>query len=105
MPKIKVIELIPSLGAGGAEHFVLDLCRCLDPARFEVLLVSFFGEERSAPMYLDLIRRQPVRCLFLNKKDGLDPSVLIKLNRLFKAERPDVVHSNLYTAVYAMRCV
>ncbi len=102
MPKIKVIELIPSLGAGGAEHFVLDLCRCLDPARFEVLLVSFFGKERSAPMYLDLIRRQPVRCLFLNKKDGLDPSVLIKLNRLFKAERPDVVHSNLYTAVYAM---
>ncbi len=102
MPKIKVIELIPSLGAGGAEHFVLDLCRCLDPARFEVLLVSFFGKERSAPMYLDLIRRQPVRSLFLNKKDGLDPSVLIKLNRLFKAERPDVVHSNLYTAVYAM---
>lgn len=102
MPKIKVIELIPSLGAGGAEHFVLDLCRCLDPARFEVLLVSFFGEEKSAPMYLDLIRRQPIRCLFLNKKDGLDPSILVKLNRLFKDEQPDVVHSNLYTAVYAM---
>ena len=47
MPKIKVIELIPSLGAGGAEHFVLDLCRCLDPARFEVLLVSFWrGKKR-----------------------------------------------------------
>lgn len=102
MPKIKVIELIPSLGAGGAEHFVLDLCRRLDPDRFEVLLVSFFSEEKGAPMHLELIGRESIRCQFLNKKEGLDPAIFFKLTRLFKAERPDIVHSNLYTAVYAM---
>ena len=48
MPKIKVIELIPSLGAGGAEHFVLDLCRCLDPRSFRGAFSLLFrrGEER-----------------------------------------------------------
>lgn len=102
MKKIKVMELIPTLGAGGAEHFVLDLCRYLDKDRFEVLLVSFFSPEKSAPMYLDLIEKKHIRCIFLNKKEGMDLSMFQKLTRLFRQERPDVVHSNLYTAVYSM---
>lgn len=92
---LKVVHVVTRLDMGGAQQNTLHTVRCLDPRRFEPLLVCGEGG------YLDEeVRRDGgVRTIFL---DSLvreiaplhDILALLELRRLFAVERPDVVHTH-----------
>lgn len=42
--KLKVVQVIPAPGTGGAEVFLSQLCRNIDKERFEVYLVFLYGD-------------------------------------------------------------
>jgi glycosyltransferase involved in cell wall biosynthesis len=46
--KLKIRFLINTLGGGGAEKVLIDLLRCMDPARYELSLVTVLGGVREA---------------------------------------------------------
>lgn len=46
--KLKIRFVINTLGGGGAEKVLIDLLRCMDPARYELSLVSVLGGVREA---------------------------------------------------------
>ncbi|MDE2489585.1 MAG: glycosyltransferase family 4 protein [Elusimicrobia bacterium] len=93
--RIKVAHVVTRLDLGGAQQNTLHTVRRLDPQRFETLLVCGRGgllddEVRAdsgvRAVFLDSLAREvsPVRDLL----------ALLELQKLFAAERPDVVHTH-----------
>jgi sugar transferase (PEP-CTERM/EpsH1 system associated) len=94
--RVTVLYVIWSLQMGGAERVVFDLARSLDRKRFRpvVACLNFKGalaeplEAEGIPVYA------------LDKKPKLDLGVLVRLARLLRQERVDIVHTHLWTSSF-----
>jgi glycosyltransferase involved in cell wall biosynthesis len=91
---IKIVHVINSLGAGGAERFVCDLARHLDPDRFrgQVFCLYDGGQFASAldaanvPVHILGVKRQVV------------PANWMDFWRRLGGVKPDIVHTHLHEA-------
>lgn len=95
---MKVIQVIPRLGLAGAETMCENLTRALLREGCQVILVSLYRERTAITRRLEA---QGADLRWLDKRSGPDPAVLWRLYRLFRREKPDVVHSHLYASKYA----
>ncbi|MDH5627525.1 MAG: glycosyltransferase, partial [Candidatus Krumholzibacteria bacterium] len=97
MGRIRVALVASTLGVGGAERVTADVLRRLDPARFGSEL--FFLREAGV-VGRELIGDGFVAIERLLDRSG-EPMALIRLARLFRRYRPDVVfcldHHNAMT--------
>ena len=87
--RLRVAQVVLDLEAGGLERLVADTIRTLDPARFEshLVVLDFFGRyAEGLEQYATLHQAPP-----LGRLTMLWPGPLI---RLFRAIRPDVVHTH-----------
>ncbi len=100
--RLKVMELLPTIGAGGAERLVLDIVKYLDSSRFDPVLVSLYSQEHCHTIYQNFSKETGIRVLYLDKKPGLDISLVGKLSRLIREERPDILHTHLYAVIYSL---
>ena len=102
-PKIlRVMHVIPSLGKGGAERQVLDICRQLKNQGVEVQLVLLNSLNEYKVEYPD-VEYAVANCfisLKIIKKSKIDVGELQKIIDRFK---PDVIHSHLYYAEVTSR--
>ena len=96
---MKVIQVIPNLYMGGAEIMCETLTLELVKNGVEVKIVSLYNYE--TPISQRLIQAG-VDIVFLEKKRGMDLSIIKKLKKIFEQEKPDVVHSHLNAQKYAM---
>lgn len=94
---MKIFEIIPQLSSGGAERFVVDLCNELSE-KHEVTLVVLHSVEKFG-FYADELASN-VRLVSMDKRMGFDISLLFRLWRLIKKEKPDVVHTHLNGIIY-----
>lgn len=93
--RYKVVHVITRLDLGGAQGNTLHTCRHLDAGQFDCLLVAGHGgtlDEEAASA-------APPRVIFLPDlvreiHPWRDLLALVRLTRLFRAERPDVVHTH-----------
>lgn len=95
MEKIKILQIIPTLGGGGAEKFVLDLANYLDKGNFDIKVVSLFDKSLATEARLNYVDEKNIDVVFLDKKPGFDISLIFKLARLIKKEKPDIIHTNI----------
>ncbi len=95
---MKIIQVIPTLGTGGAEIMCENLTYELIKMGHTVIVVSLFDEETTITQRLT---ENGVDIRYMGKKLGLDLSLFGKLKRLFKQEKPDAVHTHLYASKYA----
>ena len=100
MKKVRVLHIIPNFGAGGAERLLVDLLEAFDQERFEVAAVSLYPE--SGTILEEEIKEKGLKVYFLNKRRGLDLRMIPQLYRLFRAFRPDVVHTHRYVLRYTL---
>lgn len=94
--KKKILFVLPSLGAGGAERVLSFVCQQLDPNAFEVKLIVL-GFKKEAVYNVDTI---PV--IYLNK-----PRLLLGIVTLFKVilkEKPAIVVSSIVHLNLMMGC-
>lgn len=91
--------LAVGLGVGGTESHVLELASRLDRARFDVIVCALKGEGVIAAE----LRNRGVRVVTLGGRGKLDARVLVKLWRLIRKERPDIIHAFLFWANLACR--
>lgn len=96
---MKIIQVIPNFGMGGAEIMCENLCYELLRKGHDVIAVSLY-DTRSA--ITDRLEKNGVDLRFLGKRSGLDLSVVKKLRRLFRSEKPDAIHTHLYALKYAV---
>lgn len=96
---MKVIQVIPRFSIGGAETMCESLSVFLKKAGCEVIVVSLY---RYQSCITERLESEQVKVIYLDKKSGPDSSVILRLVKLFRSEKPDVVHTHLYAQRYAV---
>jgi len=95
---MKIVQVIPSFCFGGAEIMCENLIYALRALGHEVLAVSLYNEHTPISRRMEAAG---VRIEYLDKKLGLDLSMVGKLTKILKRERPRVVHTHLDVIKYA----
>lgn len=96
---MKIVQVMPEFALAGAEIMCENLTYELVQAGHEVVVVSMYTMHTPIT---DRLEAFGVKVEYLDKKTGFDFSVFRKLKRLFKKEKPDVVHTHRYSILYAM---
>lgn len=92
--KLSIVHIIPTLGEGGAERFVVDLCNELSREKsLNISIITLFDVDDN--MFISKNRSSSVQHFSLNKKKGLDISVFLKLYKIIRYLSPDIVHTHL----------
>ena len=97
---MKILAVVDSLRAGGAENLVLTLARAAPDAGFEVDVASLAGPDTAgvSPI-LDLAGAKP---RFLSMSSLADPRTIPRLVDAIRRSRCDLVHAHLaYSATLA----
>jgi sugar transferase (PEP-CTERM/EpsH1 system associated) len=84
-----IVHVIHHLGVGGMENGLVNLINHLPPERYRHAIVCLKG-------YSDFhkrITRQQVEIIALNKREGNDLGMYLRLFRTLKRLKPDIVHT------------
>jgi glycosyltransferase involved in cell wall biosynthesis len=90
---LRILHVIPSMGAGGAERQLVQLCGGLCERGLEVH-VAFFAEGQN----LQLLERSGAHAHFLRSDGNHAPTLLPRLLGLARRTRPDVIQTWLSMA-------
>jgi glycosyltransferase involved in cell wall biosynthesis len=97
---MRVLQIIPTVKAEGAQRMVANLCRELRRAGHEVGLVSLFDP---AGLSLDEeLRGYGVEIQVLGKRMGPDLRMFERVPRAVARFRPEVIHTHLYVLKYLL---
>ena len=95
--EMKIVQIIPSFEVAGAEIMCENLIYELIKLGHQVITVSMYNYKSAIT---DRLENSGVRITYLDKKPGFDLSIYKKISRILKKEKPDVVHTHLYTTKY-----
>ncbi|HIS59129.1 MAG TPA: glycosyltransferase [Candidatus Faecousia faecipullorum] len=95
---MKILQIIPYFCFGGAETLCENLSYALRNQGHDVVVVSLYNEHTPIARRVEAAG---IKIRYLNKKLGLDLSMVPKLRRIFREEKPDVVHTHLDVIKYA----
>ena len=96
---MKILQVIPYFCFGGAETMCENLTYALKALGQEVTVVSLYDDRTPIARRME---EAGVRILYLDKKPGLDLSMVPKLAKIMRREKPDVVHTHLNIIKYAV---
>lgn len=96
---MKILQVIPYFCFGGAETMCENLTYALRKAGHSVTVVSLYGERTPISLRME---EAGVKIRYLDKKLGLDVSMIPKLVKIMKEEVPDTVHTHLDVIKYAV---
>lgn len=101
---LRILQVIPELGKGGAEHIVIDICNELIKRGADVQLLNFRPENHYA--YLtDKIERKVAPAVFVPSITGRPQVHLDAYREAVKQFKPDVIHSHLFESEMVTRQV
>lgn len=92
--KINVLYIIWSLGLGGAEKVVIDLCKNIDKDKFHPIVCCL----NDKGIFADELEDVGIEVIPLYKKPKFDPYIIYKIYKLIKKKQIDIVHAHLWTA-------
>ncbi|MEG1441757.1 MAG: glycosyltransferase, partial [Oscillospiraceae bacterium] len=99
MKRLKIVHIIQSLVTGGGEKLLVDLC--LNSCKnHDVTVISQYPE--GGYQYEKLLQENGIEVIYLNKKKGFNIGAFFELCAALKTINPDVVHTHLHAAIYAI---
>ena len=96
---MKILQVIPYFCFGGAETMCENLTYAQIKLGHSVTVVSLYNEQTPISRRME---EAGIRILYLDKKLGLDVSMVPKLVKILGREKPDVVHTHLDVIKYAV---
>lgn len=99
MKKIKIMQIIPEFDLAGAEIMVENLLISLSQIGYDVYGVSLYNKKTAIT---ERLKKEKIPVIFLNKKRGIDLKIFIRLYKLFKKEKPYVIHTHRYVMPYVI---
>jgi len=96
---MKIIQIMPQFGLAGAETMCENLSYELKKSGHNVIVLSMYDYQ--SPI-TERLEKEGIDVRYLGKKLGLDLSIIGKMIKIFKAEKPDVIHTHLYVMKYAI---
>ncbi len=95
-----VLQIMPEFGLAGAETMCETLCYKLhDSGKYNVIVASLF--DFHSPI-TERLEEKGIKVMYLNKKSGMDVSVIRKLYSVMKTQHIDIVHTHRYVMQYAI---
>lgn len=98
---MRILQVIPHLGSGGAERFVVDLSNELVELGHDVILLTFYDLVSKYGFYKDDIDKR-VRLVSLHKQQGMSVKAMKQVFDIVRREKPDIVHSHINSLQYTM---
>lgn len=95
---MKVIQVIPKLDLAGAEIMCENLCIALKNKGVDVIIVSLYN---CNTVISKRLQKQGINVVFLDKHPGIDLGLVKELYKIFKIEKPDIVHTHINALQYA----
>jgi glycosyltransferase involved in cell wall biosynthesis len=92
--KLKIVQFISSLGKGGAERLVVDLCNELANNSAVQVFLCTYNEYGHQPNFKDEIS-PAVTHINLRKNGRFNFSFQVRLIRFLRKEKPDIINSHL----------
>ncbi len=96
---MKIAQVMPEFGLAGAEIMCENLIYELIKAGHEVVVISMYDYHS---VITERLEKNGIEVLYLNKKAGLDFSMIRKIKKIFRENQVDVVHTHRYCAQYAV---
>jgi glycosyltransferase involved in cell wall biosynthesis len=96
---MKILQVIPYFCFGGAETMCENLTYALKSLGHEVCVVSLYPDRTPISARME---EAGVQITYLDKKLGLDVSMIPKLTKIIRQQKPDVVHTHLDVIKYAV---
>lgn len=96
--RLKILQIIPHFGLGGAETMCKHLSEFLQKAGNEVTVISLYDIQTSNTEHLE---KSGMNVIYLNKKSGFDITAILKLKKIIHNIKPDVIHTHLAAIKYA----
>lgn len=100
MKRIKVLQIVPMLGPGGAERVVVHIARGLNRQRYEVAVLSIW--QRVGSDLEQMLDNSDVQVSYLGKSWGFDGRIYRRLHQVLKNYAPDIIHTHLHVLRYAL---
>ena len=99
MKKLKVLQVLPTLSAGGAEGFVTNLGVSLSRLGVEVnfFLLAGVRGERGRVLH-DRLRKANIKVFGAEQRNIRSPFNIFRLGYIMRTWRPDIVQANLFSA-------
>jgi sugar transferase (PEP-CTERM/EpsH1 system associated) len=91
MKPIRIMHVVRTLATGGMETVVRRLVSRLDPDRFQQSVCTLVAADAAQPPHTICLERSPDEAAFL----------VPQLMRVFRRERPDIVHSRNWATIEA----
>lgn len=91
---IKICYVIGTLEIGGAEKQLLKLCANIDKTKFQPTVISL---RSGGPLKKEFLKKG-IRVIEADKKQKIDIGFFFRLIRILKKEKPDIVHTFMFTA-------
>lgn len=98
--RIRVLHVVPDLVPYGLEKVVASLVASRDAARYEVNVVSLYGN--SSESLGAALEAEGARVFYLEKNRGFDRRMFPRLARLFREVKPHVLHTHNYVLRYTL---
>jgi glycosyltransferase involved in cell wall biosynthesis len=92
---VKILQLINSLSAGGAELHLLTLCRHLKKQNVEVVVACMREQVRDSRSLRVDFEKEGIKIITLNADSRYDYRFFGKIARVLTEECPDVLHTHL----------
>jgi glycosyltransferase involved in cell wall biosynthesis len=99
--KVKILQLINTLSAGGAELHLLTLCRLLKRQGVEVIVACLKEKVKGSRSIRADFEKEGIKVINLKADRPFDLRCIVRLIRLLKEDRPDVLHTHLPRADFA----
>ena len=96
---MKILQVIPYFCFGGAETMCESLTYALGKLGHTVRVVSLYAEHTPISQRME---RAGVPIRYLDKKLGMDLSMVPKLTKIIREETPDVIHTHLDVIKYTV---
>ena len=97
---MKILQIIPSLGTGGAEKMVLSLASGVSDQDHEVIIVSLYAKNDTKMIYAP--KASTLSIIYLNKKPGFDIAMVYKIFKIIREFKPSIIHTHLHTMKYVL---
>lgn len=95
----KIIHVVPEFGLAGAETMVENLVNNIDKKNYQIKLISLYNYH--SPI-TERLEKNGYEIIYLDKKKGIDLSIIRKLKKVFKEEKPDIIHTHRYVLEYVV---
>ena len=90
-----ICHIIYQLDYGGLENGLVNLINAMPPQRYRHAILCLTHATR----FRDRLHRSDVSILEAHKRDGKDPGCYLRVGRMIRRLRPDIVHTRNLTAV------